>query len=134
MQALKQASRCLQCAAIAPRNATLRASSRSFVTSTAAEIQARSTRPTISSLGSTCRATGLPRRTYATISAAELEFGQPVHETHPHLLREGESMYHTCGLSTKALLIGSCQSLQESRHKNTRIEDRNLPRASLQMV
>ena len=30
--------------------------------------------------------------TYATVSAADLEFGQPVHETHPHLLRVGESM------------------------------------------
>jgi intermediate cleaving peptidase 55 len=29
-------------------------------------------------------------RTYASISAAELQFGQPVHETHPHLLRAGE--------------------------------------------
>ncbi|KAK4103232.1 Creatinase/aminopeptidase [Parathielavia hyrcaniae] len=37
----------------------------------------------------------LPRstwnRSYATsISAAELDFGQPVHETHPHLLKPGE--------------------------------------------
>ncbi|KAK4042382.1 peptidase M24, structural domain-containing protein [Parachaetomium inaequale] len=30
-------------------------------------------------------------RSYATsISAAELEFGQPVHETHPHILKPGE--------------------------------------------
>ncbi|KAH8601186.1 putative Xaa-Pro aminopeptidase [Bisporella sp. PMI_857] len=29
-------------------------------------------------------------RNYASISAAELQFGQPVHETHPHLLRAGE--------------------------------------------
>ncbi|KAK3303405.1 peptidase M24, structural domain-containing protein [Chaetomium strumarium] len=35
---------------------------------------------------------GIPkRRSYATsISAAELEFGQPVHETHPHILKPGE--------------------------------------------
>lgn len=33
-------------------------------------------------------------RTYATIvSAADLKFGQPVHETHPHLLKAGESEY-----------------------------------------
>ncbi|KAG7286190.1 hypothetical protein NEMBOFW57_008496 [Staphylotrichum longicolle] len=37
----------------------------------------------------------LPRRTWnrsyaTTISAAELEFGQPVHETHPHILKAGE--------------------------------------------
>ncbi|KAK3937872.1 peptidase M24, structural domain-containing protein [Diplogelasinospora grovesii] len=30
------------------------------------------------------------RRSYATVSAAELEFGQPVHETHPHILKAGE--------------------------------------------
>ncbi|TVY35256.1 Intermediate cleaving peptidase [Lachnellula subtilissima] len=90
LQQLKQASKCLQCAAIAPRNATLRASSRSYVTNTTAEIQPHSTRPTTSSLGLRCRATGPSRRTYAAISAAELQFGQPVHETHPHLLRAGE--------------------------------------------
>ncbi|KAL3487290.1 peptidase M24, structural domain-containing protein [Aspergillus germanicus] len=30
------------------------------------------------------------RRGYASISAAELKFGQPLHETHPHLLDPGE--------------------------------------------
>ncbi|KAJ9151324.1 Intermediate cleaving peptidase 55 [Pleurostoma richardsiae] len=30
------------------------------------------------------------RRGYATVSAADLHFGQPVHETHPHLLKPGE--------------------------------------------
>ncbi|KAL3465929.1 peptidase M24, structural domain-containing protein [Aspergillus heterothallicus] len=30
------------------------------------------------------------RRGYASISAAELKFGQPLHETHPHLLGPGE--------------------------------------------
>ncbi|KAK0641112.1 peptidase M24, structural domain-containing protein [Cercophora newfieldiana] len=29
-------------------------------------------------------------RGYATVSAAELEFGQPVHETHPHVLKPSE--------------------------------------------
>jgi hypothetical protein len=32
----------------------------------------------------------LAARTYATVSAAELQFGQPVHETHPHILKAGE--------------------------------------------
>lgn len=32
----------------------------------------------------------LASRTYATVSAAELQFGQPVHETHPHILKPGE--------------------------------------------
>lgn len=40
--------------------------------------------------GVSCRTTQ-PRRNYASISAADLQFGQPVHETHPHLLRAGES-------------------------------------------
>ena len=30
------------------------------------------------------------RRGFASVSAAELRFGQPVHETHPHILRAGE--------------------------------------------
>ncbi|KAK3333774.1 peptidase M24, structural domain-containing protein [Cercophora scortea] len=29
-------------------------------------------------------------RSYGTVSAADLEFGQPVHETHPHILKAGE--------------------------------------------
>ncbi|KAI3395204.1 hypothetical protein diail_1698 [Diaporthe ilicicola] len=29
-------------------------------------------------------------RSYASISAANLQFGQPVHETHPHILKPGE--------------------------------------------
>ncbi|KAL8948031.1 MAG: hypothetical protein Q9222_005747 [Ikaeria aurantiellina] len=32
----------------------------------------------------------LPCRPYATVAAADLQFGQPVHETHPHLLKPGE--------------------------------------------
>lgn len=37
---------------------------------------------------------GIPAsgRKYATVSAAALQFGQPVHETHPHILKAGESM------------------------------------------
>ncbi|KAK2740500.1 hypothetical protein FQN55_008843 [Onygenales sp. PD_40] len=30
------------------------------------------------------------RRWYGSVSAAELRFGQPVHETHPHILKAGE--------------------------------------------
>ena len=29
-------------------------------------------------------------RHYSSVSAAELQFGQPLHETHPHLLKAGE--------------------------------------------
>ncbi|CAM1506450.1 Fc.00g060910.m01.CDS01 [Cosmosporella sp. VM-42] len=47
------------------------------------------TRPTLnSSHGRSSRL--LARRCYATVSAAELRFGQPVFETHPHLLKAGE--------------------------------------------
>lgn len=30
------------------------------------------------------------RRISSTVQAAELRFGQPLHETHPHLLKAGE--------------------------------------------
>ena len=33
-------------------------------------------------------------RSYASVSAADLQFGQPVHETHPHLLKPEERMLH----------------------------------------
>ncbi|CAL3962573.1 hypothetical protein PZA11_000305 [Diplocarpon coronariae] len=36
------------------------------------------------------RATPQPRRTYASVPAADLQFGQPVYETHPHILRPGQ--------------------------------------------
>lgn len=32
-----------------------------------------------------------PRHAAEAVSAADLQFGQPVHETHPHLLKPGES-------------------------------------------
>lgn len=32
----------------------------------------------------------LQQRSYASISAAELKFGQPLHETHPHILSPSE--------------------------------------------
>jgi hypothetical protein len=37
----------------------------------------------------------LTHRGYATtyVSAADLQFGQPVHETHPHVLKSGESTW-----------------------------------------
>jgi hypothetical protein len=34
-------------------------------------------------------------RRSSSVSAAELRFGQPVHETHPHLLKAGEGMART---------------------------------------
>ncbi|KAF5871528.1 putative metallopeptidase family m24 protein [Botrytis fragariae] len=44
----------------------------------------------VSSAATKCHTTYQSRRTYASISASELQFGQPVHETHPHLLNAGE--------------------------------------------
>ena len=38
----------------------------------------------------TRRALRSQHRQYASVSAAELQFGQPLHETHPHLLKAGE--------------------------------------------
>ncbi|KAJ9151037.1 Aminopeptidase-like protein [Coniochaeta hoffmannii] len=38
----------------------------------------------------TPRSSAPTSRSYATVSASELQFGQPVHETHPHLLAPGE--------------------------------------------
>ncbi|KAL8993385.1 MAG: hypothetical protein Q9169_006388 [Polycauliona sp. 2 TL-2023] len=44
-----------------------------------------------SSVVSACSRTGpLQSRPYASVSAADLQFGQPLHETHPHLLKPGE--------------------------------------------
>lgn len=35
-----------------------------------------------------------PQRSYSSVvSAANVQFGQPVHETHPHILKAGERKY-----------------------------------------
>ncbi|MCJ1478419.1 hypothetical protein MMC13_007099 [Lambiella insularis] len=51
----------------------------------------------------TKRYNGCPRsnisRLYSSVSAAELQFGQPLHETHPHLLEAGERIEVTPGIS-----------------------------------
>ncbi|KAM0502333.1 hypothetical protein ACHAP8_003873 [Fusarium lateritium] len=57
-------------------------------------LRAVSTR-SISTIGLTARpklpsSTPARLRTYASVSASELRFGQPVHETHPHILKAGE--------------------------------------------
>ncbi|KAK0628808.1 peptidase M24, structural domain-containing protein [Bombardia bombarda] len=63
----------------------LRASAASYYTSPT------SRRPAASAPGSSWLSSWWTGRNYATVSAAELEFGQPVHETHPHLLKAGET-------------------------------------------
>lgn len=92
--------RCLQCVAATRRYATQQSSRRSFATcnsNAAVEIQPRKrsvdSRPALSRSSSRNRTTYAVRRTYASIPAEELQFGQPVHETHPHLLRAGESRF-----------------------------------------
>ena len=49
------------------------------------------------------------RHGYATaVAAAELQFGQPVHETHPHLLEPGERQcvpISTSGILTKTISL-----------------------------
>ncbi|ESZ95625.1 hypothetical protein SBOR_4021 [Sclerotinia borealis F-4128] len=47
-------------------------------------------RAQVASAATSRRTTYQPKRTYASLSASELQFGQPVHETHPHLLNAGE--------------------------------------------
>ena len=39
-----------------------------------------------SAVQATCR----PKKFNSSVSAAKLQFGQPLHETHPHLLKSGE--------------------------------------------
>lgn len=36
------------------------------------------------------RKAAVATRHHSSVSAAELQFGQPLHETHPHLLKAGE--------------------------------------------
>ena len=72
-----------------------------------------------------CRATQV-RRTYATVSvsAADLQFGQPVHETHPHLLRPGESVFHFKKFRSLSVLT-MLQLRLASQHRNMRTVERN---------
>jgi hypothetical protein len=70
------------------------------------------------------------RRTYAAVSAADLQFGQPVHETHPHLLRAGESMYL---LIIWVYIAKFCQLRPALLLKNMRTVDRSLPQACQRM-
>ncbi|KAH0538001.1 hypothetical protein FGG08_005362 [Glutinoglossum americanum] len=45
------------------------------------------------------RLSSVPARSYASISAADLKFGQPLHETHAHILAAGERIPVTPGIS-----------------------------------
>lgn len=48
-------------------------------------------RPLLPSLNRTSTPTSPPR--CASTSASDLDFGQPLHETHPHLLKAGERKF-----------------------------------------
>ncbi|KAG9246933.1 peptidase M24, structural domain-containing protein [Calycina marina] len=63
----------------------LQKAARTLTSSSPIRSSIRSAIPSIANLY-----TSRQSRSYATVSAAELSFGQPVHETHPHLLRAGE--------------------------------------------
>ncbi|KAJ5303177.1 hypothetical protein N7476_009976 [Penicillium atrosanguineum] len=64
----------MACRSLARVGAQLRLSGRSIISSRASLVSSR-----------------IPRRAFATsVGAAELKFGQPLHETHPHLLEPGE--------------------------------------------
>lgn len=69
-----------------------------------------------------------PLRQYASISAAELQFGQPLHETHPHLLKAGErKLKHRLYTDTADMLFA--QSLLASQHLNTPSAAQSLPQS-----
>lgn len=50
----------------------------------------RPSRPLSHSLRQLPRYNPLPRSYATSVAAAELKFGQPLHETHPHILSPGE--------------------------------------------
>jgi intermediate cleaving peptidase 55 len=52
-------------------------------------VHLRSSRPLSHSLRQLPRF-NLPRSYATSVAAAELKFGQPLHETHPHILSPGE--------------------------------------------
>ena len=45
------------------------------------------------------------RAFHQILSARDLQFGQPVHETHPHLLKPQESMYNTYLLHDPGIMM-----------------------------
>lgn len=57
-------------------------------------------------------------RFYASVSAAELQFGQPLRETHPHLLKPGERTWCPLRSPKKSCLRHICS---HARHHRTRI-------------
>ena len=52
-------------------------------------------RPLLSNRAVSLNRSFLQTRSHASISASELQFGQPLHETHPHLLEPCERMFRS---------------------------------------
>lgn len=78
-----------------------------------------------------------PRRQFATeVSAAELQFGQPVHETHPHILRPGECMRNSIMSSMNTAdwkLVTPGITAQEYAQRRSRLANR-LPKNAIAVL
>lgn len=73
------------------------------------------------------------RRTYASVSAADLQFGQPVHETHPHLVQAGEGMLTSRARICERIAKWYCfQSHRGSPLSSITSDARSLQKPSLQ--
>lgn len=61
-------------------------------------------------------AIGVRRANYSSVvSAAELRFGQPLHETHPHLLMPGERELVMSGLPREMLTVPMDSDARDKR-------------------
>ncbi len=82
-----------------------------------------------------CRAAPTYQTRCASIAASELQFGQPVHETHPHLLKAGERWFALSEILHLKLLVDCIYQLhRELQPLNTPNADRNSPRTSRRML
>lgn len=68
------------------------------------------------------------RRNYACVHASELSFGQPLHETHPHLLKAGERTTHVYRVAMRFQSSHSFQSLQALPRSNMQSAEPSWPR------
>jgi intermediate cleaving peptidase 55 len=75
------------------------AACRSLVRQCAVHLRA-SSRPLSHPLRRFPRCNPLPRSYATSVAAAELKFGQPLHETHPHILSPGERQSLSVSISS----------------------------------
>lgn len=73
-------------------------------------VHMRSSRALSHSLRQLPRCNPLPRSYATSVAAAELKFGQPLHETHPHILSPGERVSLSASLSLIYLADGILSS------------------------